>query len=248
MADPRTPDEGTSDVRSSDASAKKLSREAISLAAILGVSLALSSFETGWLTKWQGYPSSLLLLFLAWWYKRRFGIAVAFLPRRSVGRLFPIVFPLVLIFLLLLVGQKSVELQASPTPPVPQLLHLLLLVPLSEEFFFRGLLLDHLRRGLSTVGAIVLCTVLFAVLHLPVGSPILIGLLSLVACLLVLFSGGWGYAFQLHVAYNGLSQIHRIDDDSTRWAWALLASAVIVGLSLALRLGSKGRSTGDSTA
>jgi len=133
--------------------------------------------------------------------------------------------------------------QAGRAAPGARTFHLLLLVPLIEEFYFRGVLLDHLCRGLSAVGAVVACSLLFAALHLPAGGALGAGLLSLLACLLVLRGGGWGYAFQLHVAYNGLSQVHRIGDPVSRWAWSALASAAVVLSAFALWKRPEGHST-----
>jgi membrane protease YdiL (CAAX protease family) len=205
--------------------------EALSLAAILGISLILSALEARSLTAWYGYPSSLLLLGLAWWHKRRFRVAISFWRRQTGGRTFPIVFPLGLVSLLLISAYAPLWPQAGRGPILQNSLHLLLLVPLAEEFYFRGLLFDHLRRGFSARGAVVGCSLLFATLHLPNGGAIGAGLLSLIACLLVLRTGGWGYALQLHVAYDGLSQVNRIGDFSSRWAWGVFASVVIVALS-----------------
>ena len=234
--------------RPADASPQRLLREALSLAVILGGSLTLSAIEYHGPIAWQGYPSSLLLLALAWWHKRRFGVDVNLSRRRPGSRTFLVVFSLGLVSVLVIAAYAPLWPKAGPAPTTLQLLHLLLLVPLSEEFYFRGLLFEHLRRGFSAVGAVVLCSLLFAILHLPTGGAIGASLLSLAACLLVLTSGGWGHAFQLHVAYNGLSQINRMDDPASRWTWGLVASAAIVALSLAMWKKPRERSASDRTA
>ncbi len=94
--------------------------------------------------------------------------------------------------------------------------HVIVLVPVAEELYFRGLLLDHLRRGLGPVCALVGVTALFALLH--VSSAFLAAaLLSLAACLLVLCGRSLLMAVQLHVAWNCLSCASQIEHAQTRW-------------------------------
>jgi membrane protease YdiL (CAAX protease family) len=76
-----------------------------------------------------------------------------------------------------------------------------------------------------------LCSLLFGLLHFPAGAAVVTGGLSLVACLLVLKGGMLAYAFQLHVAWNALSQVNRMGDLSARWFWTVAASVVIAALA-----------------
>ena len=244
MVDRLPTDPGEALDRPVESSPQRLLHEAISLAVILGASLTLSAVEYRGLTAWQGYPSSLLLLGLAWWHKRRFDVSVDLSRPRAGGRILLVALSLGLVSLLLISAGAPLWPQTGHGSAPLQSVHLLLLVPLSEEFYFRGVLFDHLRRGFSAAGAVVLCSMLFAVLHLPTGGAIGAGLLSLAACLLVL-AGGWGYAFQLHVAYNGLSQINRIGDPSSRWTSTAFASIVVLTVALAMWKKPKERSPGD---
>lgn len=227
-----------------DASPKRLMREALSLALILGLTLSVSALERRDLIPWQGYPSSLLLLVLCLWHWKRFRICLPFLRPERRRTVFPLVFSAVLVATLLLIGNVPFSPKVGYTPSHLQLLHLIVVVPLSEELYFRGLLLEHLRRGFSAVYATVLCTLLFGLLHLPVDAGIPAGVLSLVACILVLRNRSLVHAIQLHVAWNAVTQISRLSDPSTRWLWAAVASAIIA----ASAAGSlAGRSTRDST-
>lgn len=224
---------GSAGLRPAEAtSPKRLLNEALLLALILGASLLLSALERRGLIPGQGYPSSLLLLALGLWYRRGLRVRVRFFQPRQDGRAFPVLFALVLVSLLLTSPHIPFWPQFGRSPPLLQVLHLLVLVPLSEELYFRGLLLDHLRRGLSPTQAVLLCSLLFGLLHLPVGAGIMAATLSVLACLLVFKSEALVYAFQLHVAWNGLSQIHRQGDLASRWIWALSASAVIFALAI----------------
>ena len=219
-------------------------REASSLALILGLTLMVSALERRDLVPWHDYPSSLLLLALCLLHWRCFRIDLRIFRPRMRRWVFPIVFAVLLVSMLLFSARTPLSPKAGYAPSLLQLLHLIVVVPLSEELYFRGLLLEHLRRGFSAVHAVVLCTLLFGLLHLPVGAGLLAGGLSLVACLLVLKTGSLVHAVQLHVAWNAVTQISRMGDDSSRWLWAATASAIIA----ALAVGSFARrSTRDST-
>jgi membrane protease YdiL (CAAX protease family) len=227
-----------------DASPKRLMREALSLALILGLTLGVSVLERRNFIPWQGYPSSLLLLVLCLWHWKRFRIGLRLFRPETRRRVFPLVFSAVLVSMLLLFANVPLSPKVGYASSYLRLLHLIVIVPLSEELYFRGLLLEHLRRGFSAVHAVVLCTLLFGLLHLPVGAGLLAGGLSLVACILVLRNGSLVHAFQLHVAWNAVTQISRMSVPSTRWLWAATASVMIA----ALAAGSyTGRSTRDST-
>jgi membrane protease YdiL (CAAX protease family) len=78
-----------------------------------------------------------------------------------------------------------------------------------------------------------MCSLLFALLHLPSGGMVEAGLLSLAACVLVLKGGALGYALQLHIAWNGFVEVNRMGPASARWFWAGFAASLIVALVLA---------------
>jgi len=227
-----------------DGSSKRLMREALSLALILGLTLGGASLERRDLVPWQGYPSSLLFLVLCLWHWKHFRVDLRFFRPKTPRRVFPLLFSAVLVSTLLLFANVPLSPKGGFNSSPLQLLHLIVLVPLSEELYFRGLLLEHLRRGFSAVRAVVLCTLLFGLLHVPAGAGYLAGGLSLVACILVLRNGSLVHAFQLHVAWNAATQIARMSEPSSRWLWAATASAIIAALAAGSFMG---RSTRDST-
>jgi membrane protease YdiL (CAAX protease family) len=81
-------------------------------------------------------------------------------------------------------------------------LQIIFLAPLAEELFFRGLLLDHLRRQLGRVAAVVLVSALFGFLHYPQGTAVLMAFGSVGLCLVVLWLRQVVWAMVLHVAWN----------------------------------------------
>lgn len=223
---------GGEDPSPTDVSPRRLIREAVSLALILGLTLGMSALERRGFIPWEGYPSSLLFLLLSLWYWKRFRADVRFFHSPSRTRVFPIGFCAVLVLVVLFSAGAPFSPQTGQAPSILQLIHLIIVVPLCEELYFRGLLLEHLRRGFSTVHAVVLCTVLFGLLHLPVGAGLVAGALSLIACLLVVKGGSLFYAVQLHITWNAVTQIHRMGDDRSRWIWASAAAAVIAVLAV----------------
>lgn len=219
----------------------QLMREATWLAIILGVSLLLSVLERDGVIPWPGYPSSLALLFLGMWHRKRFCLTVRLFPEGVGASAFPVAFGTGLAAIVLLAAYDPFQPWIGTRLPLAQAFHLLLVVPLCEEFYFRGLLLEHLRRGFTTIRATVLCTLLFALLHLPVGGALVAGILSLAGCALVVRSGGLAYAVELHVGWNAFAQIHQLDDSLQRWLWAASACAIVAAITVGCVL--RGRST-----
>lgn len=75
--------------------------------------------------------------------------------------------------------------------------------PLAEEFFYRGMLLQAIRRHSSDLVAVIGSSVVFAVIHI---QPILYPgtfLLGVVAAVATLRTGRLGMAFAMHVGFNG---------------------------------------------
>jgi len=75
--------------------------------------------------------------------------------------------------------------------------------PLAEEFFYRGFLLQGLRRRLPEVAAVLVSSALFALVHI---DPILYPgtfVLGLVAAIVTLRTGRLGLAWSVHVGFNG---------------------------------------------
>jgi membrane protease YdiL (CAAX protease family) len=216
---------------SANTSPRQLTREAVSLGLILLMTLTVAALERRGIVPWAGYPSSLLLLALSGWYKWRFGIAFRLFPSRGERSSLPFVLALACVVLLAFVAWMPLRPRSTGAPSPVDALHLLLLVPLSEELFFRGLLLDHLRRGFTPRQAVVLCTLLFAILHTPLTAMLVAGSLSVVACGLVLKTRTLACALQVHVAWNALVEISGIGNPSSRWVTAIIASGIVVMLA-----------------
>jgi membrane protease YdiL (CAAX protease family) len=214
---------------------EQLIREAVSLAVVLGLALALAAVEGRVYLPWMRYASPLLLLILGWWHKRRFAVAVRIVPAARGRVIFPLAFSLGLVALLWL-PVDPLEMHDADRWVLFDIVHLVVLVPLAEEFYFRGLLLEHLRAGFGSIPAVLLCTVLFALLHQPSGGMLGAAVLSLVACVLAVETSALGYAIQLHVAWNGLAEIlhlHLRRQSALGELWAGAASVVILGIMVA---------------
>ncbi len=108
---------------------------------------------------------------------------------------------------------------------------LVLVVPLSEEFFFRGLVLADLRRRWGGPGAALLVTALFAAMHAPMGQHVPMGVLSLILCGVTLASGSVLWAVGLHTAWNAMAVIKLLPPGPER-AW-VLAPALLLAVTIA---------------
>lgn len=86
---------------------------------------------------------------------------------------------------------------------------LALLVPLAEEAYFRGILLEHLWRNLGPLPALALVSGLFGVLHQPQGLALPMALLSAMLCLSVLLSRSILWATALHMGWNTAAVIYQ---------------------------------------
>jgi membrane protease YdiL (CAAX protease family) len=227
---------------------ERLHSEAISLGAILLLSLGLAVLERHGLVPGGGCLSSLVLLGLSWWHRIRFGVSVPIIPRKG-GRVFPFVFAIVLAAVLLVSACMPLRPWPHPGPSPVESFHLLLLVPFSEEFFFRGLLFGHLRKGFTAAQATLLCSLLFAFLHSPATAMLVAGLLSLLTCILVLRTRTLVCAIQLHIAWNAFSEINRVSDlfSSSRWGLAIMGSVVLTLIAMARSQKPEGPASGDAS-
>jgi membrane protease YdiL (CAAX protease family) len=228
-----------------DADPRQLAAEAVSLGAILLATLTLAALERRGFVHSQGYASSLVLLVLSighWWW---FGIDVSLLPKRRGGQACVLLLGTGLAGSLLGCAWLLSDAQFAQSSVQP--LHMLLLVPLAEELYFRGLLLNHLRRAFNPAAAVVLCSLLFAGLHYDVGAMTATGILSLIGCVLVLTTGSLACAVQLHVAWNCLSQFKGLSEPVERLDWAILAAAIIMALAFGGLKYLRRPTGGDST-
>ncbi|MBN1909031.1 MAG: CPBP family intramembrane metalloprotease [Pirellulales bacterium] len=237
----------TPDTLSQETEPSRLIREAVCLGLILGASLVTVTIEQRLWAPWTGYPSTLLLLGLTWLYQRRFGVRLRLRPAGRLGRWCVGVLAGVLVVQLFFKAALATlaPFAGGEAVPAAQLVHLVLLVPIAEEIYFRGLLLEHLRRGIGTVPAILACSLLFALLHLPTGGALSAFWLSIGTCALVVWTGALAPALQLHIAWNALSQISQLEEySSTNWSVMWGASALVVLLAIVGR--RKAVATGET--
>ena len=101
------------------------------------------------------------------------------------------------------------------------------LIPAAEELFFRGLLLDHLQRRLGAPVAVLLTSAVFALMHLPQGTFVVMALLSGLLCGVTVLTRSLLWAVVLHSGWNALVLVPTITE---RAAERLLFAAVAAGL------------------
>lgn len=221
---------------------RRLLHELLSLAFVLALAMGAVLLERARLVGGAGIAVPFLLVIAGLWYTIHFRIKLSWFPAPRSSRLIPGLLAAILVFALLAFTKYVAPSDSGFRPGFWPIAHLVLLVPVAEEFYFRGLLLDHLRRGLGYVPAVLGCTFLFAVLHLPAGALLPMLVLGLVSCILAL-KGSLAYAVQFHIAWNAASQIQLIEEGAARWTWALIAVAAIIGLGIgALIKAGHGRS------
>lgn len=110
---------------------------------------------------------------------------------------------------------------------------LVLFVPVAEEIFFRGLLLDRLNEILrSRIMAAVLTSVLFGLAHLTSGNTIVVTMtvLSAVLCAITLHTRSLLWPIALHMGWNALAVIRQAPPGHERWIIAGICAAVMIAL------------------
>jgi membrane protease YdiL (CAAX protease family) len=139
-----------------------------------------------------------------------------------------------LIFLSLFLAFSSSLRANRPPPGTAELCRqalLIVLVPAAEELYFRGLLLDHLRRASNGTTAAILVSVLFAILHVPQERHLPMAVLSVALCRVTLRSGSLLWAVVMHTIWNATVVIIRLPIGPALWAVAGGSAAVVlVGL------------------
>ncbi len=121
----------------------------------------------------------------------------------------------------------------ADSPLLPGLA-LVLLVPLAEELFFRGVMLDQLARAVGRLAAVAVGGLVFGLLHQPQGLMVPMTVLALVLGAAALASRSVLWAVALHLAWNALAVLRATPPDR-RWVFALaavvaLAVVAVVGL------------------
>jgi membrane protease YdiL (CAAX protease family) len=125
---------------------------------------------------------------------------------------------------------------------------LILLVPVVEELFFRGVVLDFLLRRLkSSPLAVVLVSALFGLAHLPQGLTVAIVmlLLSIAFASVTLATGSLVWAIVLHLGWNALAVLRDLSPGTSRWSAAAVTLAAIAGLVILSMLRNRTASEHD---
>jgi membrane protease YdiL (CAAX protease family) len=126
-----------------------------------------------------------------------------------------------------------------PTPAaagaLAHALPLVLLVPLAEELYFRGALLEHLHRNLGRWPAMVSSSALFGALHLPQGLLVAASMAGLAFPLAwaATRSGSVAWPIALHLLWNAHSVLRETGGGLER---ALLLAATLCGLAMLVAL------------
>lgn len=111
-----------------------------------------------------------------------------------------------------------------------QALALLGWVPLAEELFFRGLVLDTLRRVGPTLATLA-TSALFGLLHLPQGTAIPMFAISLALCLATLRTGSLLWAVGAHVGWNALAVLWRVEEGPERVGLGIMVATALAALA-----------------
>ena len=110
---------------------------------------------------------------------------------------------------------------------------LVFLVPVAEELFFRGLLMDNLTGILkSRIMAAVLTSVLFGLAHITAGNIMVITMmvLSTVLCAITLHTRSLLWPVALHMGWNALAVIRQAPPGHERWIIAGISATVLIAL------------------
>lgn len=102
---------------------------------------------------------------------------------------------------------------------------IILVVPVAEELFFRGLLLSHLKETMGVAASIAIITLLFGLVHVHQGLLFEMALLSLVLCITAFLSRTVVSCIVLHAGWNTLSILNQ--GPPLQMKWLLTISAVV---------------------
>jgi membrane protease YdiL (CAAX protease family) len=136
----------------------------------------------------------------------------------------------VMVALLVATPPELIRRSAHPgQEPTFAMLLLVLVVPIAEELYFRGLLLARLRELLGDLGAAVAVSLLFGFLHLAQSSHLEMAALSLGLCFLTIWAGTVAWAVLGHVAWNGAAVLLGSQAGEGR-TWPALAAAAALAV------------------
>jgi membrane protease YdiL (CAAX protease family) len=140
---------------------------------------------------------------------------------------------LVCLLMLLLITATLLGPAAQIRGPLPSRVELgavVFLVPVAEETFFRGALLLSLRRQLGAVGATLVVSILFGLLHHGQGQLPTMLVASLALCAITLLTRTLLWAVLLHGTWNALTMVVRMPPMAERF----LVTGAVTALVLAL--------------
>lgn len=125
-------------------------------------------------------------------------------------------------------------------PSAAELGALILLVPVAEEVFFRGGLLQSLRGLFGATGATLLVSLSFGLLHHDQGQLWTMLVASLVLCALTLHTRTLLWAILLHGTWNALTMVVRMPPTTERFLITGVVTALVLGL-VGFRISRPGR-------
>ncbi len=114
-------------------------------------------------------------------------------------------------------------------PSAVELGALVLLVPIAEEVFFRGGLLQSLRALLGATGATLVVSLSFGLLHYDQGQQWTMLVASLVLCALTLHARTLLWAILLHGTWNALTTVVRMPPTTERFLLTGVVTALVLG-------------------
>lgn len=113
-------------------------------------------------------------------------------------------------------------------PSLLEVTAVMLLVPLAEELYFRGAWLSILRFPLGAVGATLVVSAVFGLLHQSQGQLLPMLVASCALCALTLWTRTLLWAVMLHATWNTLALVVRLAPGAGRFAMA--GSMTVVAL------------------
>lgn len=105
---------------------------------------------------------------------------------------------------------------------------IILVVPVAEELFFRGLLLDHLKETMGIVASIAIITLLFGLVHVHQGLLIPMALLSFMLCIAALLSKTVVSCIILHTGWNTLAILKEGLHFQMKWLFSISAIVSVI--------------------
>lgn len=210
--------------------------ELISLCLALLAFLAVTMGERLVLPGQSSVLGPVVLLALAFWHQRHFRVKMAWF--RADEKSHDAAFGVMLLLLLFLGGSLQATAWATQTRLAWRDLHLLLLVPLAEEYYFRGVLLSYVTRAHGRWSGAVAVTAFFGLLHLPLGADACASaaVLSALTAACLLRWGSLSMAVAVHIAWNGFFLFSGGAATAEAGNMFLVAACLVVPLTMLVSL------------